>query len=73
MKNNGKKSSRSLFRAMQDWLGRELKAAAKDDMNKVQDFFQVSFDSMVLAFTASTFGFTLTNGQFPPEREFLLV
>jgi hypothetical protein len=67
LKHVGKQEG-SLFRKMQDWLGRSMPAEAKDNMNKVQDFLEVSFQSMVLAFTASMQGLSLDQDAPPISK-----
>ena len=68
MNHNGKANSQTLFREMQDWLQRKLPIDAKDDLNRVQDFFEVSFASMSLALFAASFEFSLDD--FPQHCEF---
>ena len=45
---------------MQEWLDRDLKAVAKDDMNRLQDFMEVCFQSMILARLTTARSFSKT-------------
>jgi len=62
LQRHGKASSDSLFRRMQDWLHRHLPSDAKDDMNRVEDFLDVSFHSMTLSLAASAHNFNPAHG-----------
>ena len=54
---------------MQEWLQRKLPSDAKDDMNRVQDFFQVAFEAMVLSLVAQVNNWSLDQ-PFPEIRRY---
>lgn len=67
LKNHCKEGS--VFSSMKGCLMRHLPSDAKEDMNRVEDFFEVCFQGMILALTASTHDFPLVQG-FPSDRKF---
>jgi len=63
LQRHGKASSNSQFHVM-EWLHRKMPAEAKDDTNKVDDFFNITFQGMVIALASAFHGFEVADG-FP--------
>jgi len=61
LQRHGKDPS-SLLRKMLTWLGQTLPAKAKDDTNKVDDWFAVIFKGMVLSLSSTLHRYDLEEG-----------